>query len=516
MTAGAAAATSFSSGSSNLVVDDSYHHHHEHNHNASQHLHQQDLHINNHHHMLQSSSAGGGDQLNSTLTHLTSSFLFEQVTQTKLLASLILFLITLLCGYLPVRILLNQNYIQYAMFAGGGVLMATAFCHLIPEAHDNYREINLQLLAKRTASAATQHLLNHTTANNHTATTPTHINTADSAHNHTANTLIDQHNHLADNSHQHHHHHHHHASFVSSNDTTSSHTTGGLNVPYLEVTLCCGFFFMYVMEQLMVRFISNHSHESHHHNQQQQQQRQLVVSSSSPDHHHHHPTNSQNNSSTTLISTSNHNNNKSHVASSEVENVIVIRGGGPIEPTNGMQQYSTSSISGSSSSHAANSSMGTEFYKFMRGLLIVSAFGAHSIFDGVAIGAQESVEKVWTIFLAISCHKLIIAAVVGLELYSATLESHLWTMVHLSIFSVMSPIGILLVVLAQNSLHINSNHPTMILLQSFATGTLLYIVFVEILQPKEDHAYEKNKFGKSISLIAGFSLMLLVLTLIDE
>ena len=155
-------------------------------------------------------------------------------------------------------------------------------------------------------------------------------------------------------------------------------------------------------------------------------------------------------------------------------------------------------------------------YKFIRGLLIVSAFGTHSIFDGVAIGSQDSVERVWTIFVAISCHKLIIAAVVGLELFAATLESHLWTLVHLIIFSIMSPIGIILVVVAQSSFNISSNHPAMILLQSFATGTLLYIIFVEILQPKEDQYHSKNRLGQSFSLIAGFALMLAVLTLIDH
>lgn len=375
-----------------------------------------------------------GQVTSSSTSNLMTSILTQQVTQTKLLASLILFIITLICGYLPVRILLNQSYIQYAMFAGGGVLMATAFCHLIPEAHDNYKAVQMQL----SENSQTNHM-NDMIAHSH-------------HHGHSHAVILG--NPLASN---------------QSNGTDPSGSaidpvSAGYNIPYLEATLCCGFFFMYVIEQLMVRFINNHTHE----HPCDTSMGQLVVGVSGDT------------GSTGVVSTA------------------------PSGATN-------LSRSGSSTGTAS-----TEFYKFIRGLLIVSAFGAHSIFDGVAIGSQESVEKVWTIFLAISCHKLIIAAVVGLELYTATLESHLWTLVHLSIFSIMSPIGIILVVVAQNSLHINSNHPAMILLQSFATGTLLYIVFVEILQPKEDQAYEKNRFGKSISLIAGFALMLLVLTLIDE
>lgn len=378
-------------------------------------------------------------------TFIIPSIFTEQVSQTKLFASLILFTITLLCGYLPVRILLNQNYIQYAMFAGGGVLMATAFCHLIPEAHDNYRLINMQLSQQKLVEPQHTHSHSHSHSHNH----QTHVATA------TGNTTTN-------------------GSQIEPNEGGDpSHTSNGLNVPYLEVTLCCGFFFMYLIEQLMVRFINNHTHE--------------------------------------------------HPCDTSMGQLVVGVGGGSggvgvgvglDNNSNGIASSAVSATSGVTN-NSLGSGTGTELYKFIRGLLIVSAFGAHSIFDGVAIGSQESVEKVWTIFLAISCHKLIIAAVVGLELYAATLESHLWTLVHLTIFSIMSPIGIILVVVAQNSLHINSNHPAMILLQSFATGTLLYIVFVEILQPKEDQTYEKNRLGKSVSLIAGFALMLLVLTLID-
>lgn len=400
------------------------------------------------------------------------SIFTEQVSQTKLLASVILFTITLLCGYLPVRILLNQNYIQYAMFAGGGVLMATAFCHLIPEAHDNYRLVNMQLsqhqhqhqqqekLDGSQQESNNSHSHSHSHSHNHSSPVVT-LNFANNSNSNNNNTLSNTNSNRSDvhiHSHSH-------------SDNTNG---GGLNVPYLEVTLCCGFFFMYLVEQLMVRFINTHTHE----HPCDTSMGQLVVGS----------------------------------------NTAISNGafGGGDDNSNRIASSAVSATSGITTSSRGGNNTGTELYKFIRGLLIVSAFGAHSIFDGVAIGSQESVEKVWTIFLAISCHKLIIAAVVGLELYTATLESHLWTLVHLSIFSIMSPIGILLVVVAQNSLHINSSHPAMILLQSFATGTLLYIVFVEILQPKEDQAYEKNRLGKSISLITGFALMLLVLTLIDE
>lgn len=258
-----------------------------------------------------------------------------------------------------------------------------------------------------------------------------------------------------------------------------------LNVPYLEMTLCCGFFFMYLVELLMLRFINVHTHE--------------------------HPCD------TGPVGVL--------LIGAGTEPASVMEGGvggvgGDATSCAGSSTVASTSVGNLSTAPMAPGKARTgasELYKFVRGLLIVSAFSMHSLFDGVAIGSQDSVEKVWTIFAAISCHKLIIAAVVGLELFAATLESHFWTLVHLIIFSAMSPIGILLIVLAQSSFKINSDHPAMILLQSFATGTLLYIIFVEILQPKEHESQEeKRKLAKCFSLIAGFVLMLAVLSLIGH
>lgn len=440
---------------------------------------------------------------NSTQTSNLDSIFIDQISQTKILASIVLFLMTLICGYLPVRIILKQNYIQYAMYAGGGVLMATAFCHLMPEMHDNYKSIN-----------SNNHLLMHENEDEQTSNSTNTV----------ASNLVPEHNH--DHEHDHGGHH---------------------EIPILEIVLCCGFFFMYIVELLMVRFVNNHTHEH-------PCDTTSGLSSSYSDgplvigyqntavHPDDEPPSIRqqqiNNNNNNNVNNSNNNNNNNDHNNQDVTGSTTSVGGSTVNvgghsssttgilATSGDHQYTVgitgrshanyilSSTSGSISGKSIKS--GSEFYKFIRGLLIVSAFAAHAIFDGVAIGSQGTVEKVWTIFTAISCHKLIIAAVVGLELFTATLNSHFWTLLHLSIFSIMSPIGIILVVVAQSSLNLNPNDPAMILLQSFATGTLLYIVFVEILQPKGDQIYEKNRLGKSISLIGGFALMVLVLTLLHE
>lgn len=408
----------------------------------------------------------------------------DEIEQTKLLSALILFFMTLTCGYVPVRTIVNQNFIQYAMYGGGGVLMATAFCHLIPETHDNYKHVSdgdkisggsqtllttpLPLAPVMSATNITM-----TTNNSSTPTTTIHLTPSTAAHSHSdsaaATTATPP--------------------PMGSNISNALHLISSLNVPYVEVTLCCGFFFMYIVELLMVRFVSTHTH-------QHPCDTSLVQLYNGSD------CGARGNSNTNGVAQTGTQSQPSGYVSNNNNSTPSVTGG-----TSGVVV-----VGGSASSTTIS---GTGFYKFIRGLLIVSAFVAHALFDGVAIGSQETVEKVWTVFVAISCHKLIIAAVVGLELYAATLESHLWTVVHLSLFSIMSPIGIVLVVVAQNSLHLREDDPAMILLQSFATGTLLYIIFVEILQPKGDHALEKNRLGKSISLVAGFALMLVALTLMS-
>lgn len=466
------------------------------------------------------------------------ALLWDGLSQTKLLASVILFVITLLCGYLPVRVIVNQSHIQYAMYAGGGVLMATAFCHLIPETHDNFRTV-------MGLSGGHSHSHNH----NHAAASEPIAVVVSAASNNNQTTLgqILASNNTSSNA----------TTAMMHNDADAEHDVDDLigqmshfQLPYIEMMLCCGFFFMYLVEMLMVRFINNHTHEhpcddgGGPASATMDAPQSTTGSLKSKQHARHSQAMASSGAiagdddlsyRVRAISVRQHDDNEFSVgakppllreahsvdslASSARQGSFVGDSRAHLAATvhtHNHDELDDDDHNNNNNSRATHNAS-THFYKFLRGLLIVSAFSVHSIFDGVAIGSQDSVDKVWTIFAAISCHKLIIAAVVGLELFAATLRSHFWTLVHLSVFSVMSPIGIILVVVAQNSLQISSDHPAMILLQSFATGTLLYIVFVEILQPKEGHKHEQNRWlGRFLSLIIGFTAMLFVLVYFES
>lgn len=86
-------------------------------------------------------------------------------------------------------------------------------------------------------------------------------------------------------------------------------------------------------------------------------------------------------------------------------------------------------------------------------------------------------------------------------------QSLAMTSIHMSLFSAMSPLGILIVILTESRIS-NNDSPVIILLSAVATGTILYIVFFEILQ-RGKKGQEPKFFGLVLyfSMIVGFTVM---------
>ena len=152
---------------------------------------------------------------------------------------------------------------------------------------------------------------------------------------------------------------------------------------------------------------------------------------------------------------------------------------------------------------------------FCRGLVTIFAFSVHSVFDGLAIGLQNKVTDLWSMFFAISVHKLVIAFVVSVQLFDQS-KRLLLVAIQMALFSVMSPIGILIVILTENTVlgETSESHPIVILLISLATGTLLYIIFYEILQKVRCKSI--SGFLQFLSIFVGFAIMLTINILLSE
>lgn len=98
--------------------------------------------------------------------------------------------------------------------------------------------------------------------------------------------------------------------------------------------------------------------------------------------------------------------------------------------------------------------------RVVRDLLTIMALSFHSLFEGLAIGIEDSADDVWTLFLgrlhrrnhlinhhfpfswaAIAIHKLVIIFCIGVELVTAGTSVAFFTL-YMVTFALMSPLGV--------------------------------------------------------------------------
>lgn len=140
------------------------------------------------------------------------------------------------------------------------------------------------------------------------------------------------------------------------------------------------------------------------------------------------------------------------------------------------------------------------------GLLIVVALSFHSIFEGLAIGLQQSNKDVWTTLAAVAIHKFVIAFVVGLEVYAEGTRTVV-VIIYMVIFSVMSPVGILIGLVSQITLEGQTNM-AIGYLNALATGTLLYVTFFEVLQREKNS--QLSGLLQFLAVVLGFGIMVVI------
>lgn len=133
----------------------------------------------------------------------------------------------------------------------------------------------------------------------------------------------------------------------------------------------------------------------------------------------------------------------------------------------------------------------------LRGLLIVLALSVHELFEGMALGLEDTATNVWMFFGAISSHKLVLAFCVGVELIVAKTDRRL-AVGYILIFAIVSPIGIGIGMLVSQSI---SALITGSILQSMATGTLIFVVFFEILKKSG------TGLAQFLAVLVGFFVM---------
>lgn len=141
--------------------------------------------------------------------------------------------------------------------------------------------------------------------------------------------------------------------------------------------------------------------------------------------------------------------------------------------------------------------------KSIRGLLVVLALSVHELFEGLAVGLESSASTVWYMFGAVSAHKLVIAFCIGVELVTTNTKT-LLNVIYVLTFAIVSPLGIGVGIAITEDAD-TSTDLLSVILQGLASGTLLYVVFFEILQ--KDRKGGLKQYG---AILLGFSIMFLI------
>lgn len=142
----------------------------------------------------------------------------------------------------------------------------------------------------------------------------------------------------------------------------------------------------------------------------------------------------------------------------------------------------------------------------LRSLLAVVALSFHAVFEGLAVGLEQSVSNVWYLLVAVATHKLVITFCVGVELLSARTRLSL-VLVYMGVFSAVTPVGVGFgLLLGGNGEAATSAGVVPVVLQAMAAGTLLYVVFFEVLQ--RERASDKSGLLQLVAIVTGFLLMM--------
>lgn len=119
----------------------------------------------------------------------------------------------------------------------------------------------------------------------------------------------------------------------------------------------------------------------------------------------------------------------------------------------------------------------------VRGFLVVLAISLHAVFEGIAMGLTHSTRSVWFLLFAISSHKYVISFCIGLQFVTSGLKPML-SSIYVATFALISPLGAGIGILLSESITNEAETQTVLVtvLQGLATGTLLYVVFFEVIE----------------------------------
>ncbi|KAJ8915831.1 hypothetical protein NQ315_004644 [Exocentrus adspersus] len=243
----------------------------------------------------------------------------------------------------------------------------------------------------------------------------------------------------------------------------------GYGIPLAEIVFCFGFFFVYLIEETVHLLLDRKTHDDSLH-------RSLSVRRCS---------------------------SKTELSIPRV-NLTKFDDGtiSYISTSNKELLNSQSNVEKQSHSH---NHMDESLKNSFGGFLAVLALSFHAVFEGLAVGLEGSVKKVWYLFAAVATHKLVIGFCVGVELVTSKTRG-LLILLYIGTFAIVTPIGIGIGILLSGKQQ--SEDVTSVVLQGMAAGTLLYVVFFEVLARERGNSH--SGIWQLLAILCGFSVMILL------
>lgn len=147
--------------------------------------------------------------------------------------------------------------------------------------------------------------------------------------------------------------------------------------------------------------------------------------------------------------------------------------------------------------------MDLQAHSSFRAFMLFLSLSLHSVFEGLAIGLQNTDTKVLEICVAILVHKSIIVFSLSVKLVQSAVRPT-WLAIYIIVFATMSPVGIGLGI-GVSEAQLQAGALVQAVLEGLAAGTFIYITFMEIL-PHELNSPERQLL-KVLFILLGFSLM---------
>uniref|UniRef100_A0A7S3QRR3 ZIP family transporter n=2 Tax=Dunaliella tertiolecta TaxID=3047 RepID=A0A7S3QRR3_DUNTE len=146
---------------------------------------------------------------------------------------------------------------------------------------------------------------------------------------------------------------------------------------------------------------------------------------------------------------------------------------------------------------------GAKVLSFPTTVLLAGALCVHSVLEGMALGAQQTMTDTEDIMIAIAAHKGLAAYALGSSVVESKASAKRFWSVILA-FSLASPVGIFI----GYALSSVSNSKGGAALSALASGTFLYVAMMEVIPRELDDPH--MRMPKMLTICVGFGLMSLL------